>query len=106
MTIERTDVLWFEARTDYSVDEVAELSGLPVSLLTGLVEAGALPAHRLSVTLRLEAETVTLARAARRLHEHFELDADGLAVAVSLLRRVRSLESELSAARARSGRAD
>lgn len=101
MNIERSEVVWIESRSDYSVDEVAALSGLPTDVVGDLVDCGALPARDPRVQVRFEAETVVLARAARRLREHFELDAHGLAVAVSLLRRVRTLEMELSAARAR-----
>ncbi len=95
---ERDEVVWLEARTDYSFDEVVELSGLPQSLLDELIECGALPAHgRPSrTTVVFEAESIVLARAASRLREHFELDASGLAVAVSLLRRVRVLEARLA----------
>ena len=36
-----------------------------------------------------------LVQAARRLHDAFDLAPDGLAVAVTLLRRIRILEREL-----------
>jgi chaperone modulatory protein CbpM len=100
MTIEHTEVLWLESRTDYSVDELIEMSGLPRALLEELIECGALPTAG-RTTACFATESVVLARAASRLREHFELDEQGLAVAVSLLRRVRALESELSDARAR-----
>jgi chaperone modulatory protein CbpM len=78
--------------------ELADLSGLPASFLDALVECGALPVH----ATRFASETVVLARAAQGLREHFELDEQGLAVAVALLRRVRLLEAELSGVQARS----
>ncbi len=106
MTIERSEVVWIEARSDYSVHEVLEMSGLPPSSLDELVECGALPMKAGRATRSFEAEGVVLARAANRLREHFELDAEGLAVAVSLLRRVRALEAELTAVRARMAQAD
>lgn len=99
MTVERTQVLWIEQRADYSVHEVGELSGLPHALLEQLVACGALPASG-GQAAHLSSEGVVLARAAGRLRRHFELDDDGLAVAVSLLRRVRVLEAELSRVRA------
>ena len=101
MTIERTEVLWIESRSDYSIDEVANLSGLPTDLLDELNACGVLPATQVRTTVRFEAESVVLARAASRLREHFELNGEGLAVAVSLLRRVRALETELLETRAR-----
>lgn len=102
MTIERTEVVWLESRSDYSIDELAELSGLPATLLAELIDSGALPVTGSRTVLRFEAESVVLARAAQRLHQHFDLDEHGLAVAVSLLRRVRALEAQVSGLRARS----
>lgn len=100
MTTERMEVVWLEARSDYTVTEVIELSGLPPRLVEALVECGALP---IAGDRRFEAESIVLARAARRLHDSFELDDQGLALAISLLRRVRVLEALLVDTRARSG---
>jgi chaperone modulatory protein CbpM len=100
MTIERSEVVWLEARGDYTIHELVELSGLPETVLDELIACGALPAKETSAEalVRFEAESIVLARAARRLREHFELEHEGLAVAVSLLRRVRHLEARLAAA--------
>jgi chaperone modulatory protein CbpM len=108
MTIERTEVMWLSARSDYSVDEVAEMSGLPVDLLRTLAEMGALPSASVGgqrTTICFASESITLARAAGRIRDHFELDEAGLAVAVSLLRRVRSLEARLAEVHATGGQA-
>lgn len=102
MTIERTEVVWMESRTDYAIDELAALSGLPVVVVDALIASGALPVVGPDTAVRLETECVALAQAAQRLREHFELDAEGLAVAVSLLRRVRVLEAQVSGLIARS----
>ena len=100
MTIQRTQVVWLEERAGYSVHEAGQWSGLPRTLLEHLVDCGALPVDDTASTTSLSSEGVVLARAASRLRQHFELDDDGLAVAVSLLRRVRVLEAELTRARA------
>ena len=100
MKIERTEVVWVESRADYSLHELAELSGLPAALLAELIDSGALPVAGTRTPVRFEAESVVLARAAQRLREHFELDEHGLAVAVSLLRRVRMLEAQVSGLKA------
>lgn len=97
---EHARIVWIEARADYSVTEVVELSGLPASLVEELAECGALPFAAGQGQPVFAAESIALARAARRLREHFELDERGLAVAVSLLRRVQSLERELTVSRA------
>ncbi len=101
MTFEGTRVVWLESQTNYSTREAAEWSGLPQPLLDDLVACGALPSSGPDTGPRFEAEGLVLARAARRLRDHFELDEQGLAVAVSLLRRVRTLEAELMRVRAR-----
>ncbi len=43
MTIERTAVVWIEAGTSYSIEEVVEMCGLPESSIDGLIACGALP---------------------------------------------------------------
>ena len=106
MKIERTEVVWLEARSDYTAFDLANLSGLPTELLDELMECGALPTrNELDSSdqggARFEAECISLVRTARRLRDDFDLDANGLAVALSLLRRMRMLEAELSDARAR-----
>jgi chaperone modulatory protein CbpM len=93
----RTEVVWFEARTGYSCDELVDLSGLPREALDALVAAGVLDVDASArAPAQFSTEQVTLARAARRLREHFELDDNGLAVALALLRRVRGLEARLA----------
>ncbi len=97
MAIEHTEVVWLEERSDYTIHELVALSGLPRQVLDDLVECGALPVQA-TPQVRFEAESVALARAAGRLREIFELEQQGLAVAVTLLRRVRILEARLAAA--------
>jgi len=100
MSIEYSEVVWLEARADYTIRDLVELSGLPEDVLDALIACGALPVRGTQPTTiaRFEAESIVLARSARRLREHFELDNEGLAVAISLLRRVRQLEARLAAA--------
>ena len=106
MTIEHTEVLWLESRSDYSIDELMQMSGLPRASIEELLDCGALPEGAATTIVQRQAsvcftsESVTLARAANRLRRHFELDDNALAVAVTLLRRVRELETRLAAERA------
>ncbi len=102
MKIERTEVVWLESRSDYSAHDLAEMSGLPSELLDELMECGALPTKPEQGRVRFGAETIGLVRTVRRLRDDFELDVNGLAVALSLLRRMRALEDELADTRARS----
>ncbi len=103
MRIERTEVLWIEHRSDYTADEVASLSGLSPDVVEALVDCGALPTTDAATeSAAFTTESLVLARAALRLQAHFELDEHGLAVAVSLMRRVRALEARVAALRAQS----
>lgn len=96
MAIETVEAHWIEARGDYTARDLATLSGLPLELVDTLIAHGALP-----TTAVHAAESVVLVRRVRRLREDFELDDNGIAVALSLLRRMRALEQELDALRAR-----
>ncbi len=98
MSVERIEVAWVDARSDYSIDELLALSGLPRDVLATLADCGVLPCRAADA---FEPESVALAQAARRLHDAFDLEAEALAVAVALLGRVRALERELDALRER-----
>lgn len=103
MRIEHAEVIWLDEPHVYSLTEVAELSGLAAAELRELFECGVLvPAEREREHDGPEfaARTITIARTARRLRDDFELDMQGLSVALTLLRRIGELESELCNVRA------
>ena len=100
VNIEKTEVLWLDARTDYSMADLAEQSGFAHEDLCELVECGVIAATRSEGALHFEAQSIALARAARRLQADFELDLSGVTVAITLLRRVSELESEMRLLRA------
>ena len=101
MKIERTEVVWLEARSDYTAHDLADMSGLPSELLRELIDCGALPTTGEPGITHFHAESIALVRTARRLRDDFELDVNGLAVALSLLRRMKALEADLAEAQAR-----
>ena len=90
MQIETIEAQWIDAGGDCSVRELAQLAGVSPSLIESLVEHGALTDDAVE-----RAASVTIVRSVRRLQDDFDLDANGLAVALSLLRRVQVLEREL-----------
>jgi hypothetical protein len=105
MRIELTEVVWLEEH-DLSLAELAELSGLPVPVLEELVAAGAIEASPLSAgqapgALRFGGPAIRAARMARRWMQDFEIDAQGLVLALSLHGRVERLELQLRELRAR-----
>jgi len=101
MRIELTELTWLEQHRAVTLAELAELSGLSEAELAELEDCGAIaPADPGASTQTFGAECIVAARTAFRLRHAFELDPQGLAVALALLERVRALEAELREIRA------
>jgi len=108
MRIEASEMLWFEQHV-LSLDELSQLSGLPLEILQELLESGAIePLERAGGSgggvyageLRFGAAALNSARAASRLRSDFDLDVQALAVVLGLLDRVAELEAQLRELRA------
>ena len=108
MNIELTDAQWLSEHAEVSVEELAELSGLSPELLRELVEYGALvpinpqgsinaqaPSHAQSAQWSFTADCVVAVRTVGRLREDFDLDANALSVALTLIERIHGLEAQL-----------
>lgn len=99
MTIQVTESVWFESEV-CSLEEVARISGLAEDFLLDLIETGVLePSERDAGHYLFDTRCIAMARTARRLRDDFELDHEGLALAMRLLRRVDELEAELRRSR-------
>ena len=99
------EAIWLDEHHPCSLSELAELSGLTVAELQHLVECEALvpvAAVEAATAARFSAHCLVLARTASRLRNDFDLDADGLALTLRLLNRIRELEAELLGLRAQS----
>jgi chaperone modulatory protein CbpM len=96
MKIEVTEVTWVDERVEYSVDELAERSHLTRAELEELIDSGAISTR--------DSRALKVARTAARLRGDFEVDLHGVALALTLLRRIEELELELCALRARAAR--
>ena len=95
------DAVWLNDSGSCTMVHLAEVSGLDGAELQTLVECGALqPLPEAGASLAFSASAVMVARTARRLRDDFELNPDGLALAMRLLARVEALERELDALRA------
>jgi chaperone modulatory protein CbpM len=92
MKVEVTEVTWLEQRVEYSLEELAERSQLSHSELEVLINSGAIASR--------DARALQAARTAARLRGDFETDLHGVALAMTLLRRIEDLESELCRLRA------
>lgn len=96
MKIELTEALWLDERQEFSLAELAELSGLSEAELQQLMEYEALtPADPHAAIPTFKAQCLVTARVACRLRDDFDLDAGGLALVLTLLDRIRDLEAQL-----------
>ncbi len=96
MKVELTEVLWLDAQQELSLAELAALSGLSEAELRELVDYGVLvPVDLETEPPVFRADCVVIARTACRLRADFELDAPGLALALTLLGRIHDLEAQL-----------
>jgi chaperone modulatory protein CbpM len=103
MRVELTEVICLDSSSELALNELAIQSGLSESELRELVDNGAIvPVDAEASQLSFHAETVAIARTACRLRRDFELDMQALALALTLLSRIRELETELHAQLARS----
>ena len=108
MNIEIAEGRWLDEFGELSFAEMEAWSGLSATELQQLIECDALsPVTSTDTTsdadvarTRFSAQCLALARAASRLRDDFDLDANGLALALRLLNRIRELEVELHHARA------
>jgi chaperone modulatory protein CbpM len=94
--IELTEVLWLEEHSELTLTQLAELSRLSEADLIELIECGVIvPADPHAAALRFGAPSIVAARTASRLRQDFELDAHGVALALTLLDRIRDLEAQM-----------
>jgi chaperone modulatory protein CbpM len=94
MRVEITEAVWLDESVQLSLAELSQFSGLSEAELTHLIESDALgPSGPLAGAF--DAHCLAVARIACRLRDDFELDVDGLALVLSLLDRIRGLESEV-----------
>lgn len=96
MVLDGTDVC--------SLEELRNVSGLSGEEVALLMDSGVLvPMDAVASTLVFHLHYVVVAQTARRLRDDFELDGHGLALALTLLRRLREAEADLAAAHAQYG---
>jgi chaperone modulatory protein CbpM len=106
MKIEVTEVHWMDPHAPCSLRDLAEASRLTEAELRELVELGVLRplsgfAGPTGSEMHFAVDCLSTARSARRLREDFDLDAQGLSVALALIERIDDLERQLRALRAR-----
>jgi chaperone modulatory protein CbpM len=96
MKIEITEAVWMDERQEYTLADIVNFSGLPEAEVVQLVEYATLgPSEFAGPQATFGADCLTLARTACRLRDDFDLDAGALALTLTLLNRIRELESQL-----------
>jgi chaperone modulatory protein CbpM len=101
MTVHITESIWLNASDICSLEHLEQVSGLSHDNLLDLVDAGVIePSNQDPENYFFPVSCIVVARTARRLRDDFELDPQGLALAVNLLRRIDTLEAELRRLRA------
>jgi chaperone modulatory protein CbpM len=100
LTISTSESIWLNNSDICSLAHIAEVSGLTEHDILDLVEAGILePTNSDSHNYFFRTDRIAVARMARRLRDDFELNANGLALALNLLQQIRDLEDELASLR-------
>ncbi|MFW7341455.1 chaperone modulator CbpM [Pollutimonas sp. H1-120] len=102
MTIRTVEAVWLNTSDICSLEHIMEVSGLARDDILNLIETGILtPSNDDPHNYFFHTECIVVARTARRLRDDFELDEQGLAIAMRLLGRIKDLESELASLRSR-----
>jgi len=95
------DAVWLHTQRQVTIVELAECAGVNETVVRELVELGALsPADEQGAEWVFSADCVASLRSAVRLSSDLELETPAMALAFSLLDRIRHLEDELRHVRA------
>jgi len=101
MEPEQTDAVWLDDRLEFSFAELARFSGLAEAELRELVDYGALvPTNPQEAEWTFSGDIVVTVQAAGRLRADLELDPQALALALTLINRIRELEAQIGNLRA------
>jgi len=104
MSMQVTHAVWLNDTAVCSIEHLVEVSGLSPDDIRNLVEDGVMaPVDASDPAAGFHLAHVLTVRQARRLRDDFELDRNGLALTLTLLRRIESLEQELHLAQSRHG---
>lgn len=101
MKIDVAEWIWLNDQGVCSARYLVEVSGLSNEELDDLIENGVIvPVDDNAQPKSFQLRYVVTANMARRLRDDFELDRHGVALALTLMRRIDELEAELNSVRA------
>jgi len=96
MRVTLTEMHWLDEHQQLSLSELVQISGLTEKELRQLADYGVItPLDPDAASWTFSSDRVTMARIACRLRHDFDLDTQGLAVALTLIERVHELEERL-----------
>ena len=101
MNMQQTESIWLNDQGVCRIEHLAEMSGLSIEDIQDLIENGVIvPADDGPPPPTYHLTHVVTVRVARRLRDDFQLDRHGVTLALTLLRRIDELETEIKALRA------
>ncbi|MDE1182410.1 chaperone modulator CbpM [Paraburkholderia sp.] len=99
MTVQITDCVSLDERGRCRIEALIDASGLPADEIEDLIETGVIaPADHHAQPREFRLDAIVTVRTARRLRDDFQLDRQGVALALTLLNRIDTLQSQLNAA--------
>ena len=99
MRINEAEWIRLDDQGTCTVEHLIEVSGLSIEELQDLIDTGVIPMTDETAQARFALRHVGTVITARKLRDDFELDLQGLTLAMTLLQRIESLESALKDAR-------
>ncbi|MBS1157814.1 MAG: hypothetical protein H6R15_233 [Proteobacteria bacterium] len=105
MNEQQSETNWLDSDNLYPLEYLAEISGLSIEEIDDLVSIGLIaPSAATAERPVFQLCHVLTVKKARRLRDDFQLNHHGVALALTLIRRIDELQAELTALRAGLGR--
>lgn len=104
MNLPASDSIWLSETGVCRIEHLVEVSGLSLEEVQDLLHTGVIAPTQSDVQpFFFELRHVMTVKTARRLRDDFQLDANGVALALTLVRRIDELEAQVAALQARLG---
>lgn len=101
-----TEWIWLNEEGVCSAQHLIEVSGLSNEELDELIANGVIvPVDADAYPPSFQLRSVVIANKARRLRDDFDLDRNGLVLALTLMQRIAELEAEINTVRSHLGQA-
>ncbi len=91
------DSFWLDDQDVCGIEHLAEFSGLSIEEIADLIDTGVIAPAAAGPAPTFQLSTILTVKTARRLRDDFQLDINGITLALTLLRRIDELQQELTA---------